>query len=107
LKQKIKGNSNLPPFIEGKGLSDYSNISEVQRLADKYDVGKVSPSTRKGKKYMVEDPDGKMIHFGAYGMEDFSKHKDEKRRTSFRSRNRKWANAPKWSPSWLSFHLLW
>lgn len=107
LKQKIRGSQNLPPFIEGKGLSDYSNIKEVQRLATKYKVGKVFPSTRKGKKYMVEDPDGKMIHFGAYGMSDFSKHKDEDRRRQFRQRNAKWADAPKWSPSWLSFHLLW
>jgi len=88
-------------------LSDYSNIKVVQRLANKYDVGKVFPSTRATKKYMVENPDGKMIHFGYFGMEDFSKHKDEERRRRFRQRNAKWANAPKWSPSWLSYYLLW
>ena len=75
-------------------LSDYSNIKVVQRLANKYDVGKVFPSTRATKKYMVENPDGKMIHFGYFGMEDFSKHKDEERRKRFRQRNRKWADAP-------------
>ena len=88
-------------------LSDYSDIKVVQRLANKYDVGRVFPSTRKDKKYMVEDPDGKMIHFGAYGMSDFSKHKDEERRKRFRTRNRKWKDFPKYSPAFLSYHLLW
>jgi hypothetical protein len=107
LKQKIRGEANLPPFIKGDGLSDFSDIKEVQRLANKYNVGKVFPSTRKTKKYMVEDPDGKMIHFGAMGMEDFTKHNDEERRQSFLRRNKKWKNAPKYSPAFLAYHLLW
>jgi len=88
-------------------LSEYSNISVVQRLANKYDIGKVLPSTRKASKYMVQSPDGKMVHFGASGMQDYTKHKDEARRQRFRQRNAKWADAPKWSPAWLSYYLLW
>lgn len=91
----------------GSGLAQWSDIKQVQRLADEYDVGEVKPSTHKGKKYMVMSPVGKPIHFGQLGYADFSEHKDEKRRQLFRTRNAKWANSPKWTPAWLSFHLLW
>ena len=29
---------------------------------------------------MVQDPNGKWIHFGAMGYEDYTKHKDDKRK---------------------------
>lgn len=65
-------------------------------------------STRKNKKYMVLNPQtNKWIHFGDSRYEDFTQHQDEKRRTLFRNRNAKWANAPKWTPSFLSYYLLW
>jgi hypothetical protein len=41
----------------------YLNIQEAQRMANKYNVGNILLSTRKNKKYMVINPDGKMIHF--------------------------------------------
>ena len=63
-------------------------------------------STRKYKKYMVSDGK-KLIHFGYFEMEDYTKHHDEKRRELFRKRNHKWAMAEKYSPAWLSYHLLW
>lgn len=107
LKQILRGDANLPAFIEGNGLINYSNIKEVQRLANKYGVGKVFPSNRKDKKYMVQDPSGKMVHFGQMGYEDFTKHKDTIRQERFRQRNRKWASSTKWTPSWLSYYLLW
>ena len=56
---------------------------------------------------MVQNPEGKWIHFGFYGMEDFTKHRNLRRRDAFRIRNAKWATAPKWSPSWMSYWLLW
>ena len=54
-------------------------------------------STRKGKKYMVRSPKGKLIHFGASDMEQFKDstglglyshkdHGDKKRRKSYRNR---------------------
>ena len=58
------------------------------------------------KKYMVFNGT-KMIHFGQFGYEDYTKHGDEKRRDNFRKRNMKWAYARKYSPAWLSFYLLW
>lgn len=88
-------------------LSDYSDINEVQRLATKYKIGKVMPSTRKDKKYMVQAPLGSMVHFGQMGYEDYTKSKDKERRRQFRLRNAKWAEAPRFTPAWLSYYLLW
>ena len=85
----------------------YSNISQVQAMANKYNIGKVYISTRKNKKYMVKKPDGKMIHFGEIGYQDFTAHQDEKRRENFRKRNKKWSTGEKWTPAWLSYHILW
>ena len=88
-------------------MNTYSNIEEVQHLANKYGIGKVFKSSRKDKKYMVKNPDGKMVHFGANGYADYTAHKDKERRKRFRTRNQKWASSPKWSSSWLSYNLLW
>ena len=83
-----------------------SDINEVQRQANKYGIGKIYPSERKDKKYMVII-NNKKIHFGDPKYADFTYHKDLKRREAFRKRNAKWATANKDTPSWLSFHLLW
>ena len=87
----------------------YSNPYYVRQNADRY-LGKEVPvyySTRKDKKYMVLSPEGKWIHFGAYGYEDYSRHKNNMRREAFRRRNHKWATSDKWTSSWLSYWLLW
>ena len=73
-------------------MNEFSNIQEVQRIANKYDLGKIFPSTRKNKKYMVKNPDGKMVHFGALGYADDTGHKDKERRKRFRTRNHKWVH---------------
>ena len=90
-------------------LLKYSDPQRVKVLAKQF-LGKDVPlyvSTRKDKKYMVFNPDGKKVHFGQMGMEDFSKHLDLERRDRFVSRNKKWKDAPMWTPAWLSFYLLW
>ena len=74
-------------------MNEFSNIKEVQRIANKYKLGKIFPSNRKNKKYMIKNPDGKMIHFGASGYADFTAHKDKERRERFRKRNHKWASS--------------
>lgn len=87
----------------------YSNPNKVSKLARKY-LGKeyqIYFSTRKNKKYMVQDPNGKWIHFGELPYEDFTKHQDKERRSKFQKRNAKWKDADKWSPSFLSYWLLW
>lgn len=69
-------------------IMKWSNPKQVRKNADKYFSNDVSVylSSRKDKKYMLQDPDGNWIHFGAFGMEDFTKHKDEKRRKNYLSR---------------------
>jgi hypothetical protein len=93
-----------------KNISRYSNLVDVREKAKEL-LGKnsnIEISTRKDKKYMIEDPlTNKKIHFGQMGYEDYTKHKDERRRDLFLERNKKWREAPQNSPAWLSYHLLW
>ena len=49
----------------------------------------------------------KMIHFGQMFYEDATKHHDSDRINRFKKRNWKWQNAPKYSPAYLSWYLLW
>jgi hypothetical protein len=44
-------------------------------------------STRGDKKFMVITPEGRKIHFGANGYEDFTTHRDENRKQSYISRH--------------------
>ena len=87
-------------------LYEVSDPHEVNRKAMQLHLNEIHPSSRKDKKYMVFDGH-KMIHFGAMGYEDFTKHHDDRRRERFRMRNHRWRDAPRYSPSWLSYHLLW
>jgi hypothetical protein len=92
-----------------KDIEKYSNPAIVRQMADRY-LGEEVPvylSSRQDKKYMVQSPEGKWIHFGAYGMEDYTKHRNRDRREAFRVRNRKWASADKWTPAFMSYFLLW
>lgn len=87
----------------------YSNPSKARKNA-KYFFGediKLRISTRKNKKYMIENPQGNWIHFGQMGYEDYTLHRDKERRKAFRSRNRAWRHAPTYSPRYLSYWLLW
>jgi len=87
-------------------LERYSDINEVKRRAHNLGLNEVHPSSQAKKKYMIFDGQ-KMIHFGEIGFSDATKHHDEKRIKSFRSRNRRWETAPRYSPAWLSWNLLW
>jgi hypothetical protein len=49
--------------------------------------GKPVKSTNKNKKMMVLTPKGKIIHFGQIGYEDFTQHKDKKRRENYCKRS--------------------
>ena len=96
-------------MINEKDLSKFSDPKQAQKQVHRFlgkDV-KLYYSTRQNKKYMVQDPDGKWVHFGLFGAEDFTKHKDEERQRRFRLRNARWKNAPKWSPASLSYWILW
>jgi len=52
---------------------------------DRIDVY-LSPSTRADKKWMVKI-EGKTVHFGASGYEDYTMHGDDKRKDSYIARH--------------------
>ena len=95
-----------------KPISRYSNQTEVYRRAKKYlgKTAKIDISTKKDKKYMVKTPDGKIVHFGQMGYEDFTKHKNKTRRKNYLTRSRRikgdWKQ-DKYSANNLAIHLLW
>jgi hypothetical protein len=88
-------------------LEKYSDFHVVNKKAKRLLGVGVDVSTRADKKYMIRTPDGKVIHFGAWGMQDFTKHKNKDRLNAFKTRNNKWASAPKWSAGFMSYNLLW
>ena len=90
----------------------WSNPAEVLKKAEKY-LGKgvvLAISTRKDKKYMVQKPDGKWVHFGQMGYEDYTKHKNKQQRMNYLNRatniRGKWKDE-KYSPNNLSINILW
>ena len=87
-------------------LKKYSDPDLVRHKAFEMGLNEVHASSRKDKKYMVFDGH-KMVHFGQMGYEDYTYTGDELKRDRFRKRNHRWAYAPKYSPSWLSYWLLW
>ncbi len=67
-------------------------------------------STRKDKKFMVINPNGKKIHFGSVDYLDYHLDQTEERearRERFRNRNKKWSLADPWTPAHLSYYVLW
>lgn len=95
-----------------KELSQYSDLEQVQKNANNY-FGYDKPiyvSTKKNKKFMIQKNDGKWVHFGAFKMEDYTKHKDEDRRKRYLARalniKGKWRD-DKYSANNLAIHLLW
>ena len=90
-------------------ICEVSNPELVLKQLKKYygDDVDLYLSTSKNKKYMIFDEDGKKLHFGDLRYSDYTKHKDEKRRQSFRIRNRRWKDADKYTPAHLSYYLLW
>ena len=90
-------------------ICEVSNPEVVLKQLKKYygDEVDLYLSTSKHKKYMVFNEEGKKIHFGSMLYQDYTKHKDKKRRENFRNRNTKWKDADKYTPAHLSYYLLW
>ena len=93
-------------------IYNVSNPEIVLRQLKKYYGNHVDLylSTSKHKKYMVFNEDGKKVHFGSILYQDYTKHKDKKRRLNYlkRASNIKgnWSQNP-FSPNMLSIILLW
>jgi hypothetical protein len=55
-------------------------------------------SLRKDKKYTIYNPHkDEWFHFGSWGQEDYTKHKDDKRKQRFIIRNHRWKNQDKYA----------
>jgi len=93
-------------------ICEVSNPKMVLKQLKKYygDEVDLYLSTSKNKKYMVFNEQGKKIHFGSIIHEDYTKHKDKKRRKNYlkRASNIKgnWRQN-QFSPNMLSIILLW
>jgi hypothetical protein len=88
-------------------LIKYSNPSIVMVKGKQLGL-EVFISKRKDKKYAIRHPiTNKLVNFGQMNYEDYTKHKDEKRRKNFLSRNSKWKDAKPYTPAFLSYYLLW
>ena len=97
-------------------LLKISNPKEVIKKAQHYFNNpniKVYLSNRKNKKYAIYDPNNKKLtHFGQFNppMEDYTMHKDDKRRQNYLVRashiKGDWKNNP-YSANNLSINLLW
>lgn len=89
-------------------MEDY--YKSVKKSLKKYygENVKLYASSRKDKKFMVYNPDGKKVHFGQLGYDDYhSSGKDEEKRKRFLKRNDRWKIAEKWSPAHLAYYVLW
>jgi hypothetical protein len=93
-------------------ICEVSNPELVLKQLKKYYGNDVDLylSSSKNKKYMVFDEDGKKIHFESLLYQDYTKHKDKKRRENYLKRasniKGKWKQNP-FSPNMLSIILLW
>ena len=67
-------------------------------------------STRRDKKYSITTPDEKIIHFGATGYEDYTTHKDPKRKQRYIARHKSredWTKSGINTAGFWAYHLLW
>ncbi len=94
-------------------LWKYSNPVTAQKRSYRYlgkKHGTLYRSTRKNKKYIVIDPNGHEISFGQMSYEDYTKHRNRKRRANYLRRSAKikgnWKDNP-FSPNNLSRNILW
>lgn len=93
-------------------LLRYSTPKIAQKQAYRY-LGKSAllfPSTRKNKKYMVQNTKKHWVHFGQLGYADYTKHRDIKRRKNYITRatniRGNWKQDP-YSANNLAIHVLW
>lgn len=91
----------------------YSSPRKAQRMAYKYlgKTAKLYPANNVVKKYKICDPvHSKWINFGQMGYQDFTKHRDKKRRKNYLTRSKfikgNWKKN-KYSANNLSRKVLW
>lgn len=90
-----------------------SSLREKQKKALMFGASNLQKSSRKNKKFVVSYG-GEEIHFGDSRYQDFTQHKDKKRRDSYLKRARGIRNKEgrqtyrdKTSPNYWSVNILW
>ena len=96
-----------------KKIFKYSNPKQAQKMAYKYlgKTAKLCPASNPQKKYRIYDSkNNKWINFGQIGYEDYTRHKDKKRRKNYLTRTKymrgDWKKNP-YSANNLSRNVLW
>lgn len=96
-----------------KDIRKFSDPAQAQRMAYRYlgKTAKLYPSSNSQKKYDIYDPlNNRWVHFGQIGYEDYTKHKDKKRRKNYLTRSGKikgdWKKN-KYSANNLARRVLW
>ena len=94
-------------YTSKEGIEKYSNPKIVQKKAKEYNLSVVY-SPRKNKKYRIVNPiTNKFVDFGQMGFQDYTLYKNKDKLIKFKSRNRRFYDAPIYSPAWASAYLLW
>jgi len=96
-----------------KKLSDLELIG-FKKTKPLYKPVKSTSAWKKGMVYVLKDGKKRLIHFGDAKMEDFTQHKDEKRRKSYlarakgiKNKNGDFTWLDKNSANYYSVRLLW
>lgn len=96
-----------------KKILKFSNPKQAQKMAYKYlgKTAKLCPASNPQKKYRIYDyKNNKWINFGQIGYEDYTRHKDKKRRKNYLTRTKymrgDWKKNP-YSANNLSRNILW
>lgn len=91
-------------------MSDYKKVYKNWLSYKGADDAEIYLSEKEDKKFCVVAPDGKTVHFGQKGYDDYTKHQDEARRDNYLARataiKGNWRNN-KYSANNLAINLLW
>ena len=101
-------------LIDIREVSDPEKVQQnLIKYCDKHNltIPDIYVSSNKRNKYMLVNPlTKKVVHFGSYIYQDFTKHKNTSRRRNYLLRANgikgNWKNNP-FSPNNLSINLLW
>jgi hypothetical protein len=111
MRKTVKNRETIKKYPER--IYKYSSPRKAQQMAYKYlgKTAKLYPGSKEGKKYRIYDPKNETwVNFGQLGYEDYTKHKDKKRRHSYLTRTAKikgdW-KANKYSANNLARNVLW
>ena len=107
-KSRVVRPRRSPPKKSRVALPRRSPPSSISRPPKGLKLLSIKKSTKPDKKLMAEFSDGTVTHFGAFGMSDFTRHKDPERKKRYIIRHKKRENwkDPRTAGA-LSLFILW